>query len=47
MNNFIINPKNGRKISIFSKRGRRLLKKYLYTLKKYGGDLTERDEGIT
>jgi len=35
--NYIVNPKNGKTVSIFSNEGKRILRNYLLTLKKMGG----------
>lgn len=40
---FIINPINGKKINIFSKRGKQILKNYLY---QFGGSLTVKPQKI-
>ena len=37
MTNYIINPKNGNTISIFSHEGKHVLRNYLWTLKQNGG----------
>ena len=39
MTNFIINPENGKTVSIFSREGKRILGNYLYILKQKGGSL--------
>ena len=39
MINFIINPENGKTVSIFSREGKRVLGNYLWTLKQMGGTL--------
>ena len=39
MTNFIINPENGKTVSIFSREGKRVLGNYLWHLKQMGGSL--------
>ena len=39
MTNFIINPENGKIVSIFSQNGKRILNNYLWTLKQRGGSI--------
>ena len=39
MTNFIVNPENGKTVSIFSREGKRVLGNYLWTLKQMGGSL--------
>ena len=39
MTNFIVNPENGKTVSIFSREGKRVLSNYLWTLKQMGGSL--------